>query len=262
MRVLAGGPARETGSDLFRLHVDGLEAQEWVEVVHEVVAPESDPAAEFVGGESRWPLTQVERVAQCRQRFMERVGHNACVKATSRLPGDPVWKSVPRLMSYGNYDAVLMVDTDVILGPGVLDRLWAVDADVVYGVFWSVWPGGRVPLPQVWDIHPYGHTQALQEALVAGGEVEVLGGGACTLFRGRAFESRYWPLLEGLKRSGGAWAGEDRTFCLGLECRGIRQVAVAGLPIVHLYRPEQQTPEALAEARRMVGLSVTSTQGA
>jgi hypothetical protein len=59
------------------------------------------------------------------------------------------------------------------------------------------------------------------------------------------------------------WGGEDRTFCLGLETRGIKQIAVTGLPILHLDTPEKQTPAAIAEAKMMlkVGWSYVDPNG-
>jgi hypothetical protein len=251
VKILAGGPARETSSDLFRLHVEGLEAQgndnasipkvpmlsarttrsEMSGMVvppidltirHEVVP---DP------GGARWQHDKVERVAVERQKMMQAA---SC------------------------FDGLLMVDTDVILGPGVLERMLAVDADVAYGVFWTrcTWGGPMGDYPQTWNINPYGWTPECAAALRAEGvnEVEVYGGGACTLFRGRAFESRYHPLLESLRPHGSMWAGEDRSYCLGLETRGIRQVGVTGLPIRHCYGLHEQTRPALERVRKEVGL--------
>jgi hypothetical protein len=224
-RILAGGPTRETDSHTFQLHYERLLAQGGceLEVRYEVV---KDP-----GGPDRWRGDKVARVAESRQRFMD---------------------------AAGDYDGLFMVDSDVILGDGVLERMLEVDADVVYGVFWtySTWGGSAADWPQVWDLNPYGWTQETADALMAPGvnEVEVLGGGACTLFRGRAFESRYWPLLKSLSRHPDMFAGEDRTYCLGLECRGIRQVAVTGLPIHHCYTLADQTKPALARARSKLHL--------
>lgn len=234
MRVLAGGPARETESEMYRLHVDGLKAQAFgdtdIVVRHEVVPDAS--------GGPRWHHDKIERVARARQAMM--------------------------FPAIDEYDGLFMVDTDVILGPGVLERMWAVDADVVYGVFWTGDNWGQPetsPLaPQVWWTHPYDWKDipalTVWNALCEPGvnEIEVNGGGACTLIRGRGFESHYWPLFESLKGAGRLWPGEDRTYCLGLEARGIRQVAVTGLPIIHLYDKSLQTPNNLARARQMVGL--------
>lgn len=205
---MAGGPARDMDTDVFRLHMAGLEVQGSADVdvvtCHDIVP---DP------GGPRWHHGKIEAVARSRQRFLEEAE---------------------------GFDALFMVDADVIVGEGVLARLLEVESDVVYGVFWTEddWgqPEGPVA-PQVWRAHPYGFDAPTWEALKAPGvnEVEVYGGGACTLLRGRAFESSYFPLLESVRWLGGMWAGEDRTFCLGLETRGIRQVALTGLPIVHMY---------------------------
>ena len=229
MNILAGGPARETESDLFLLHREGLEAQGDVEIRHEIVP---DP------GGPRWNPEKIERVAKVRQLFMH--GGMGTVPLTPRL-----------------HDALFMVDTDVILGPGVLERMLAVDADVVFGCFWTrcSWGGPYGDWPQVWDVNPYGFRPETGKLLLEPGvnEIEVFGGGACTLIRGRGFESRYWPLLDSLSGAPGMWGGEDRSYCLGLEARGIRMVAVTGLPIVHLHT--DHSPEALDRARTEVGLS-------
>lgn len=218
--ILAGGPARECESAVFRLHREGLAAQD-VTIRYRVL---SDP------GGPRWTREKIETVAKCRQVMMdeaERAGRG-----------------------------LFLVDTDVIIGPGVLDRLLAVDADVVFGVFWtwSTWGGSEDRWPQVWDRHPYGFSEGLRDALDDPGvnEVPVLGGGACTLIRGRGFESRYWPLPESLDIPGTMWGGEDRAFSLGCELRGIRMVAVTGLPIVHLH--DDHSDAAVAAAREFCGL--------
>ena len=224
MKILAGGPTRENTSDMFWLHCDGLGAQETADLAVRVWHPRIPD----IGG-PRWHREKIDNVASARQECMD-------------------W-------AREEFDALLMVDSDVIIGPGVLDAMLAVDAPVVYGVFWTLWPGYKRHLPQVWDTHPYDYRDdTVLKALIAGGNVDVNGGGACTLFRGDAFKSRYHPLLDGLKHAPGMWAGEDRTFALGCEVLGIRQVAVGGLPIVHLYEDEMQTPEALEQAREMVGL--------
>ena len=230
-KVLAGGPTRETESDLFRLHREGLEAQRagrfQVHITHEKVEPPDEDGP-------RWTGDKIDKVALARQNFMDEAR--------------PFWR----------YDALFMVDSDVIIGPGVLKRMWQVDAPVVYGVFWTQWPGFDAELPQVWDTHPYGYyTDLLKDLVESRDEIRehpVFGGGACTLIRGRGFDSHYHPLMEGLRLADGMLKGEDRTYCLGLEARRVPQVAVTGLPIRHLYIESQQTPAALEEARTFTGL--------
>lgn len=262
MNILAGGPARETESDLFLLHREGLEAQnscpcgssKWVDEqgqrVHDWQSGVVCRACESPGnlmieheivpdpGGPRWNPEKIERVAKVRQYFMD--------KACYARRGVAVWGG-----------GLFMVDTDVICGPGVLERMLAVDADVVFGVFQTKcsWGGPYGDWPQVWTRHPYGFDEDTARLLVEPGvnEIEVFGGGACTLIRGRGFESRYWPRLTSLSGLPGMWPGEDRSYCLGLEARGIRMVAVTGLPIVHLHT--DHSPEALDRARTTVGLS-------
>lgn len=242
-KILAGGPARENKSLVFQAHVEGLEAQDGfdLEIRHDIV---TDP------GGQRWRHDKIERVARSRQEFLNFAGSFSMGAAIERWPDTS---------GVGIADGLFMVDSDVILGPGVLERMWAVDADVVYGVYWthSDWGGSMAEWPQVWNVNPYGWTQDVADALKAPGvnEVEVLGGGACTLIRGRGFESHYWPLLESLRHLPNMFSGEDRTYCLGLECRGIKQVAVTGLPIHHCYTLADQTKPALARVSQKVGLS-------
>jgi hypothetical protein len=197
-----------------------LEAND-CEIQHIEVPPLPEQATD------RWPENALYRVGKARQTMFE--------------------------FALG-YDALFMVDTDVIIGPEVLGELLKVDADVVYGVFWTQWPGFDHPLPQVWDVQPYGYVQELEtvKKLANGESVEVMGGGACTLFRRRAFESRYHPPMIAPKV--GMWPGEDRTFSVGCNFLGIKQVAVGGLRILHQYTPEMQTSAALKRAGEMVGL--------
>jgi hypothetical protein len=248
-KILAGGPAREKSSLVYQAHVEGLQAQAddslWeMHVRHDVVP---DP------GGARWQMDKIHRVAQVRQAYFDMAcGLEAWVESQPDVLR-------PKPDFAGLLDAVLMVDTDVILGPGVLKRMWEVDADVVYGVFltYSDWGGSMAKWPQVWSVQPYGWDQATADALNAPGvnEVEVFGGGACTLIRGRGFESRYWPLLQSIIRLPGMWGGEDRSYGLGLEARGIKQVAVTNLPIHHCYTIADQTKPALERIRQQLGLS-------
>ncbi len=85
-----------------------------------------------------------------RQAFMERGSDCPCTSSKWYQEGSgfllPAWREGANCRaceSPRKYDALLMVDTDVILGPGVLRRMWEVDADVVYGVYYtrSDWGG-------------------------------------------------------------------------------------------------------------------------
>lgn len=225
MKILCGGPSRETESDLFLEHKAGLERQRTdsidIDVHHEIVP---DP------GGPRWADSKIDRVAKARQQMLD--ASRVLVSVNERDNWDAKLRH--------DHDALFMVDTDVILGDGVLERMLQVDADVVYGVFWtfSDWGGHPDDWPQVWDRHPYTLTPKFENKLRMHKhrveEFQVWGGGACTLIRGRGFESHYYPRMKGLPEAG-MWIGEDRSFCLGLESRSIKQVAVTGLPIEHRY---------------------------
>ena len=243
MRILAGGPTRDVESDIYKAHLECLERQVFegctLEIRHFELPDKGGP---------RWTREKMSRVGEVRQEFMD-------------------------LAVAEEFDALFMVDDDLILGPNVLSELVRFSASVAYAVFLSDWPG--LPrAPQVWDTNPYGRTSQLDASLTRdmgvlasdfGFEmltgtprgVPVFGGGACTLIRGDGFRSRYSPTLQSLfnRGPGDMWAGEDRTFCLGLETRGITQLAVVGLPVVHLDKPSKQTREAVWEAKQMVGWS-------
>lgn len=277
-KILAGGPTRETSSLVFQAHREGLEAQA-VGVCGNCGHPSTFPQHDYAGkcridqfpgplasgqpkcdcsglevtqgfeleirhvvtedsGGPRWHHDKIERVANVRQQFLN-------------------W-SASSLRHGVVYDGLFMVDSDVILGPGVLARMWAVDAPVVFGVYrtYADWGGSMGYWDQCWNRHPYGWTPECKAGLDAPGvnEVEVLGGGACTLIRGRGFESRYWPLLQSLRNAGGMFPGEDRSYCLGLEARGIKMVGVTNLPIHHCYAIGDHTKPALERIRKKVGL--------
>lgn len=229
MTLLAGAPVRDkkANTTISRLWREGLEANgvdrlELLEV--------TDP------GGARWTRRKIEAVAHARQQLLDL----AVLEGATE-----VW----------------LVDDDVICGPGVLERMRQAPADVVYGNFLTTcsWGGHHDFWPQVWMTHPYGfqgHELTL-EALRSGKDqnLEVHGGGACTLIRGRALrQARYAPLLKGLKSAGGMWCGEDRTFALHCEVKSITQLAVVGLPIMHLHGQEELKEEQEQAVRQKVGL--------
>lgn len=240
MRILAGGPARETESELFLAHKASLEAQKGdfdLEIRHITVPDPLEP--------HEWAADKIERVAQARQQMMGVPFNCECGHPLTYPQHDHAMKCMSCDCSDGKppgLEALFMVDTDVVLGPDVLAQMLKVDAPVVYGVFWthSDWMG--LPLrdcPQVWEIHPYSFTKPFWNALsMARHHVRlfpVAGGGACTLIRGRGFESHYHPIIPSFQKMAGMWKGEDRTFAVGCEFLGIPQIAVTGLDITHHY---------------------------
>jgi len=196
-----------------------------------------------------WVLDE-EPAAGYDVRHPDHEGHSWSVQAMHRV-GWLRQQLVERAELEG-YDAVWLVDDDLVCAPDTLARLLRVDVPVVYGIFWTPSiDGSGVEMPQCWDVHhPY---QASQEALDAwrrGWAVEVVGGGACTLLRREAWPTyRWWPPMPGLPHHE-LWQGEDRAACIR-ACAAIpplRQVALGGLDITHLYRAQQREPEAVEAA--------------
>jgi hypothetical protein len=141
------------------------------------------------------------------------------------------------------YDAVFMVDTDLLLGPKTLQSLIDTGKDIVSGVFWTRWDTSSPPLPQVWLKHPYGlagrglEQHEFLQKLASRQLTKVFGLGACTLMRTSVLDKvAYSPLLDGLP-SGGMWEGEDRSFCIRAERAHVELWADAWPDIWHCYRP-------------------------
>lgn len=159
----------------------------------------------------------------------------------------------------GNYDAVWLVDTDLVVGPGTLRSLWECDKEIVSAVFWTQWDSEPPALPQVWVRHPYGFEGAgwkeheFLRALARHELVRVRGLGACTLIRRSALEAGvgFHPLLEDLPQ-GGMWQGEDRHFCIRAERLHVPMWADAWPVVEHLYHPLQRTPEYIEETLKML----------
>lgn len=141
------------------------------------------------------------------------------------------------------YDALFLVDSDLVLGSDTLASLISTEQDIVSAVFWTKWTPDAPPLPQVWQNHPYEFQGRGYEAhehlskLAHRQLLEVGGLGACTLIRSDAFQkARYYPPLANLPETG-MWQGEDRTFCITASRYHVPLYADAWPDVFHMYRP-------------------------
>lgn len=160
------------------------------------------------------------------------------------------------------YDAVFLVDTDLLLSPDTLQSLIDADKPIVSAVFWTKWGPNDPELPQVWQQHPYGFDGAgwtqssFLRSLQRKSLVRVRGLGACTLIRADALirGAAFWPLVEGLPEWG-MWQGEDRHFCVRAERLHMPMYADAWPEVWHCYRPSQRAEleEQLERLERSVG---------
>jgi GT2 family glycosyltransferase len=165
-----------------------------------------------------------------------------------------------RLIDYAKaerYDALWLVDSDLLCSPDTLSSLLDTQKEVVSSVFWTKWSPQSPPLPQVWLAHPYEFQGMGREAHEFLGDianrklVRVAGLGACTLIRSSVFDKvAYWPLLEGLPNHS-MWQGEDRHFCVRAQRNHVELWADAWPDVWHCYRPSdrERIPEMLAALR-------------
>ncbi len=131
-------------------------------------------------------------------------------------------------------DAVLLLDSDLVLHPETVNHLAGLAGPVVASVFHTEWTKGA-PLPNVWSRGVYEHDAGLLADLRKPGVYRVGGVCGCVFIRREAIErgARFEP-VDNLP---GDWS-EDRHFGVRARVLGIDMMASTYLPPVHLYRPE------------------------
>jgi hypothetical protein len=154
------------------------------------------------------------------------------------------------------YDAVWLVDADLLCDRTTLLSLWSAKAPIACAVYWTRWHQTAQKMaaaPQVWLTHPYGlegrgYDQAeFRRELVERQRIEVWGQGACTLIRISAIEKGVnFDYIPGVPTDG-MMAGEDRHFCLRAEGLHLPMFADGWPDIFHVYHPSdaERIPEML-----------------
>ncbi|MNI25529.1 Glycosyl transferase family 2 [compost metagenome] len=174
---------------------------------------------------------------------------------THYWPNDRVWK----VASYknaliaeallSNYDALFLIDSDLLLHPSTLCRLLSTGKDIVSEIFWTRWQPEGALLPQVWMSDEYnlyenkqGETMTENEQqlerfkflakLRTPGVYEVGGLGACTLIKRNVLEDGvHFGQIPNL-----TFWGEDRHFCIRAASIGYSLYVDTHFPAFHLYR--------------------------
>lgn len=151
------------------------------------------------------------------------------------------------------FDALWLVDADVLCDHWTLQSLRDCERPIVAGVYWTQWqrplPGDAAVVhagPQVWLRHPYrldghGYTEAeFRAALVARRLLRVWGLGACTLFQRPVLEKgvSFLPVPEGLPL-GPMADGEDRHLSERARRLHLPLYADAWPDIWHAYHPAE-----------------------
>ncbi|WP_232436774.1 glycosyltransferase family 2 protein [Paenibacillus senegalimassiliensis] len=148
-----------------------------------------------------------------------------------------------------NVDALLLIDSDILLHPQTLEQLYSCRRPIVSEIFWTRWQPDAYPRPQVWMMDEYMQWEQApgeklkkeeirerSERFIAmlniPGLYPVGGLGACTLIRKEA-------LLRGVSFDpiyNLSFWGEDRHFCIRAAALGIPLYVDTHYPAYHIYR--------------------------
>jgi hypothetical protein len=135
------------------------------------------------------------------------------------------------------FDYIFMVDSDILLQPETLEKLYEHQKSIVSEVFWTRWVETELSeFPNCWDYDHYGFLGAERIiSLKNPGLYQVGGLGAVTLIKTSVFDMyvNYKPLRN---VSFSAW--EDRSFCIRAEASGYDLWIDTALPAFHIYRSE------------------------
>ncbi|MEC0125921.1 glycosyltransferase [Paenibacillus pabuli] len=159
-----------------------------------------------------------------------------------------------RILAYAReqkYDAVFLIDSDLVLHPRTLEQLVSTRKEIVSNIFWTRWQPGTREMPQVWLQDEYAlyrkggkavtgketedentQTDAFLRQLRIPGCYEVGGLGACTLIRRDALESGIsFDQIPNV-----SFWGEDRHFCIRAQALGFPLYVDTHFPAYHIYR--------------------------
>ena len=180
---------------------------------------ERPAGAEYVVGEDthHWNIATFQHLAQYKQRLLDYAKDH-------------------------QYDAVWLVDTDLLPDPWTLQSLIDNNVPIVSACFWTQWNPSSPSLPQVWQRHPY-HLDSVKmseheffQRLNSRELFNVGGLGACTLIKTEVLDRvKYCPFIECLPTEG-MWQGEDRHFCVYAQRNHIPLMVDAWPDVYHVYR--------------------------
>ncbi|MCG7380268.1 glycosyltransferase [Paenibacillus sp. ACRSA] len=149
------------------------------------------------------------------------------------------------------YDAVFLIDSDLVLHPRTLEQLVSTEKEIVSNIFWTRWQPGAREMPQVWLQDEYQlyrrgvkvaegtevdnqtiQTEVFLQQLHHPGCYEVGGLGACTLIRRNVLEAGVtFDQIPNV-----SFWGEDRHFCIRAQALGFSLFVDTHHPAYHIYR--------------------------
>ncbi|MFD2114461.1 glycosyltransferase [Paenibacillus yanchengensis] len=148
-----------------------------------------------------------------------------------------------------NYDALMLIDSDIMIFPDTINRLFETNKPIISNIFWTKWQQNTGEMPQVWLMDEYSFYRKNGSQSVAEQEVlqqtteflhqmripgvyEVGGLGACTLIRRSALEKGVnFKRIDNV-----SFWGEDRHFCIRAVALGIPLHVDTSEPAFHIYR--------------------------
>jgi len=134
------------------------------------------------------------------------------------------------------YDALFLVDADLVLHPKTLVHLFSLKLDFVFEVFWTLFFRESIHKPNAWDKHSWSYLgpETLFK-LSQKGTYEVGGGGACTLLSNKIMEEGVnFNRLKSLP-----YQGEDRHICTHAQAKGYPIMVDTHFPAYHIFLDEQ-----------------------
>lgn len=121
---------------------------------------------------------------------------------------------------------LFLIDSDVLVQPGLVAHLAEAKAPIIASVYWTRWFPELAPQPNMWGSSP--------ERLVTPGHHEVAGTGACTLIQRQVLRRvRFDPQPQMPKE------GEGRWFCYLARQAGYRLMMCSHLNPFHVYRDSE-----------------------
>ena len=162
-------------------------------------------------GDHKWNITQIDRISIIKNKAI-----NYCLE--------------------NNYDALFLIDADLVLNTNTLSHLISLNKHFVFEVFWTLFYGENYHKPNAWDFHSWNyHNEETILKLSKKGTFKVGGGGACTLLSREVLQKGLnFKRLESLK-----YDGEDRHFCTRNQALGFEVFIDTHYPAYHIFNFDQ-----------------------
>lgn len=131
-----------------------------------------------------------------------------------------------------NYDAIFLVDADLVMHPYTLKHLLGLKKDFVFEIFWTVFTDQLFAKPNCWDVHSWDYYNANSILkLKEKGTYQVGAGGACTLLSRKAIQKG----VNFSKIKNMPYGGEDRHICTRAEVLGFPIFIDTHFPAFHIF---------------------------